>query len=448
MPYEKIGNNEPVCIADEVPFEIPETWEWVRLGNIGSWAAGATPSRTNPEYYKGDIPWLKTGDLTDGYVDKIPETISELALQKTSVKLNPIGTVLIAMYGATIGKLGILKIPATTNQACCACVPLNGIFNKYLFYFLMSQKRNFIKQGEGGAQPNISTEKIVSTIMSLPPIEEQHRIVSKIEELLPYIEKYELAETHLTQLQADFPEQLKKSILQQAVHGNLVPQDESDEPASVLLERIRAEKQELIKQGKIKKDKHESYIFKRDNSSYEMCDGVERCIDEELPFEIPDNWCWQRFGTIISLLSGTDFKPDEYNDKKDGTPYITGASSLSENGVIVSRWTTNPRNIAEKGDVLLVCKGSGYGKNVICDIEKAHIARQIMSIKSMDSLSMHYIHYYIENNFQILKKKGQGVIPGIDRESVLNMLFPLPPLNEQQRIVAKIKKILPYIEKL
>ena len=123
MPYEKVGKNEPVCIADDVPFEIPKSWEWVRLGSIGDWGSGATPSRTHPEYYGGNIPWLKTGDLNDGYIKSVPEFITDLALEKTSVRLNPVGSVLIAMYGATIGKLGILSIPATTNQACYACLP-------------------------------------------------------------------------------------------------------------------------------------------------------------------------------------------------------------------------------------------------------------------------------------------------------------------------------------
>ena len=172
------------CIDDEIPFTIPETWEWVRLGSIGNWGSGATPNRTNPEYYNGNIPWLKTGDLNDGYIDYIPESISELALEKTSVRLNPTNSVLIAMYGATIGKVGILTFPATTNQACCACNPIE-IYNEYLFYFLMSNKSQFIKQGEGGAQPNISKEKIIATLMPVPPIHEQYRIVNKIKELLP-----------------------------------------------------------------------------------------------------------------------------------------------------------------------------------------------------------------------------------------------------------------------
>ena len=179
----------PEITEDEIPFEIPDTWKWVRLGEIGDWGSGATPSRTNPEYYGGDIPWLKTGDLTDGYIYDVPEYITRLALERTSVRLNPKGSILIAMYGATIGKLGILTKAMTTNQACCACIVFPSIYNLYLFYFLLANRTTFIKKGEGGAQPNISKEKIVNTLIPLPPLAEQERIVEKIEELLPLVEK-------------------------------------------------------------------------------------------------------------------------------------------------------------------------------------------------------------------------------------------------------------------
>ena len=179
----------PEITEDEIPFYIPESWKWVRVGDIGSWSAGATPSRTQLNYYGGNIPWLKTGDLNDGYVTNIPETITDLALEKTSVRLNPVGSVLMAMYGATIGKLGILQVEATTNQACCACIAFTGIYNKYLFYFLMAYRKVFIKMGEGGAQPNISKEKIINSLFPLPPLAEQKRIVAKLEEILPLCDK-------------------------------------------------------------------------------------------------------------------------------------------------------------------------------------------------------------------------------------------------------------------
>lgn len=187
----KIKKEKPLAeiTDDEIPFDIPETWIWIRVGDVGSWGSGATPPRTNPAYYGGSIPWLKTGDLNDGFIKEVPEYITELALEKTSVRLNPVGSVLMAMYGATIGKLGILEISATTNQACCACIPYAGMYNKYLFYYLMSMRQTYIGMAEGGAQPNISKEKIVNSILPLPPLEEQHRIVAKLEEILPVCER-------------------------------------------------------------------------------------------------------------------------------------------------------------------------------------------------------------------------------------------------------------------
>jgi type I restriction enzyme S subunit len=151
------------------------------LENIGHWQSGATPNRQNPAYYNGNIPWLKTGDLNDTFIDNIPETITDLALQECSVKLNPSGSILIAMYGATIGKLGILTFPATTNQACCACSDFKGIDPTYLFYFLLQHRYEFIVEGSGGAQPNISKEKITNTFIPLPPLAEQIRIIAAIQ---------------------------------------------------------------------------------------------------------------------------------------------------------------------------------------------------------------------------------------------------------------------------
>ena len=243
-------------------------------------------------------------------------------------------------------------------------------------------------------------------------------------------------------------QQLKNSILQMAVQGKLVPQDPNDEPASVLLERIRAEKEQLIKEKKIKKEKNPSVIFRgADNLPYEKVGKNEPvCIADEVPFDIPDSWEWTRLGQVITLLSGTDFKPSEYNDRQCGIPYITGASSLSDSGVIENRWTETPRVIANRGDVLLVCKGSGYGKTVICDIEEAHIARQIMAIKNQHTLNMDYVRFFLQSCFDQIKAKGQGIIPGIDRSSVLSLLFPLPPLHEQKRIVAKLLEVIPIVD--
>ena len=168
--------------------KLPKGWIWTILGSVGIWQAGGTPSRSNKSYFGGNIPWLKTGDLNDGYISEIPESITEEAVANSSAKINPIGSVLIAMYGATIGKLGILTFPASTNQACCACIKYFAITQSYLFYFLLSHRAAFIAKGGGGAQPNISKEIIVNTVIPLPPLAEQQRIVAKIEELFSVLD--------------------------------------------------------------------------------------------------------------------------------------------------------------------------------------------------------------------------------------------------------------------
>ena len=173
---------------DEKPFDIPESWEWCKLGWIGNWGAGATPAKGNPEYYdNGTIPWLRTGELNNAYVYDSEIKVTPKALEKCSLRMCNVGDVLIAMYGATIGKVAIAGIKLTTNQACCACTPYE-IYNKYLLYYLMASKKTFIEMGEGGAQPNISREKIISFLFPLPPLAEQKRIVAKIEELFAVLD--------------------------------------------------------------------------------------------------------------------------------------------------------------------------------------------------------------------------------------------------------------------
>ena len=452
LPYEKVGNNDPVCIADEVPFDIPDSWEWVRLGSIGDWGSGATPSRTNTEYYGGDIPWLKTGDLNDGYIKHIPESISHRALEKTSVRLNETGSVLIAMYGATIGKVGILTFPATTNQACCACLPI-GIYNEYLFYFLMSQKSAFVKRGEGGAQPNISKEKIISTLMPLPSLTEQYRIVAKIKKELPLVEQYEIAYSEVNSLNNSFPELLKKSILQEAVQGKLVPQDPNDESASVLLERIRAEKQALIKAGKIKKDKNESVIFRRDNSHYEKLNGIERCIDDEIPFDIPDNWCWVRLGSLFQHNTGKALN----SSNKVGTKltYIT-TSNLYWDKFILDNLKEMPFTDAEVEkctvikDDLLVCEGGDIGRAAIWNYDfPMRIQNHIHRLRSYIPVNVKFYYYifYLYKHMGLIGGKGIG-IQGLSSNAIHQLLFPLPPSNEQHKIVEKIEALLSFCENL
>ena len=222
-----------------MPFELPQGWVWTTLGVVGEWQSGGTPSRSNKSYYGGNIPWLKTGDLNDGFILNIPESITEEAVANSSAKINPTGSVLIAMYGATIGKLGILTFPSATNQACCACIEFRAITQLYLFYFLLSQRSRFISRGGGGAQSNISKELIVNTHIPLPPLTEQQRIVAEIERWFALIDTVEQGKADLQTA----IKQTKSKILDLAIHGKLVPQDPNDEPASELLKRINPKAQ-------------------------------------------------------------------------------------------------------------------------------------------------------------------------------------------------------------
>ncbi|WP_347002754.1 restriction endonuclease subunit S [Coprococcus comes] len=452
MPYEKIGKNEPVCIADDVPFEIPDSWEWLRLGSIGDWGSGATPSRSVPEYYGGDIPWLKTGDLNDGHIEYIPEKISHLALEKTSVRLNPTGSVLIAMYGATIGKVGILTFPATTNQACCACLPIE-IYNEYLFYFLMSQKVAFVKQGEGGAQPNISKAKIVATLMPLPPLAEQYRIVAKIKEVIPHIEYYGEIHSSVSSLNASFPNLLKKSILQEAVQGKLVPQDPTDEPASVLLEHIRAEKEQLIKAGKIKRDKNESIIFRRDNSHYEKRGSEEVCIDDEIPFEIPENWCWSRLSSLCkSIVDGDHQAPPQ---TVSGIPFIVisnvsaGKIDFTNTRFVSQVYYDNlpESRIPHRNDILFTVTGS-YGIVIPVDVDNLFCFQRHIALLKPLEIATDFLVTWLSTPIvcEQCKNYATGTAQKtVGLNSLKNILIPVPPIKEQGRILERLKSVLHLI---
>ena len=417
----------PAITDEEKPFDIPESWKWVRLGKIGSWGSGATPSRTNLEYYGGTIPWLKTGDLNDGIITVIPEHITELALEKTSVRLNPVGSVLMAMYGATIGKLGILGIEATTNQACCACIAYKGVFNKFLFYVLMSLRSSFIKKGEGGAQPNISKEKIVNTIIPLPPFSEQKRIVAKIEELLPHIDRYEQAWSKLEQFNARFPEDMKKSLLQYAIQGKLVEQRPEEGNAEDLYAQIQAEKQRLIAEKKIKKQK-----------------PLPEITDEEKPFDIPKSWKWVRFGEIlinrdferIPLSVAERSKLEKIYDYYGASGIIDKVDNYLFDKTLLLIGEDGANLLNRSTPIAFLANGKYWVNN------HAHVLDCIEN-----TLSLRYIMYFI-NAISLTKYVTGTAQPKMNQAKMNTIPVSLPPLAEQKRIVEKLEQLLPLCERL
>ena len=440
---KKIKKEKPLAeiSEDEVPFDIPESWKWVKVGNVGSWSSGATPSRTNSAYYGGIIPWLKTGDLNDGFIKKIPEFITDLALEKTSVRLNPVGSVLMAMYGATIGKLGILDISATTNQACCACIPYEGIHNKYLFYYLMSMRRSYIGMAEGGAQPNISKEKIVNSLIPLPPLAEQKRIVAKIEELLPLIGRYAVAYEKLEQFNAKFPEDMKKSILQYAIQGKLVEQRPEEGTGEELYQQIQAEKQHLIAEKKIKKEK-----------------PLPEIAENEIPFDIPESWKWVRLNNIAESIVDCPHSTPKYLDME--TEYCTIDTNCIDGKGDITKWRyvdadTYTARIArltpQKDDIVYTREGSISRAGILPEGPKVCLGQRVMLIRSANGVFPQFIRRLLMSPMVIRKlteqQKGIGA-KHVNVSDVCNLILPLPPLAEQERIVAKLEEILPLCERL
>jgi type I restriction enzyme S subunit len=427
--YEKfLATGEVKCIDEEIPFEIPKGWEWSRMGSIGDWGAGATPAKGNTSYYGGNILWLRTGELNNSIVNDTEIKITDKALKECSLRMNKAGDVLIAMYGATIGKVAIAGCELTTNQACCACTPI-GIFNYYLFYFLMESQVDFIKKGEGGAQPNISREKLVAHLMPIPPIQEQHRIVERIKDVLPLIDKYALSQIALDELNRSINDKLKKSILQEAIQGKLVPQIVDEGTAQELLEQIKLEKQKLVKDGKLKKSAlTDSIIFKGDdNKYYERINA--QTVEIELPFEYPNNWSVLRLKDICQLIDG---------EKRNGkgicldAKYLRGKSSATivEKGKFVYA-----------GDNIILVDGENSGE-VFTVPQDGYMGSTFKQLWLSSAMWKPYILAFILFYKEDLRNSKRGAaIPHLNKELFYNLPIGIPPYQEQQRIAKRINEL-------
>ena len=455
--YEKVfATGDVKCIDEEIPFEIPQSWEWCRMGTIGEWGAGATPAKGNPEYYNnGNVLWLRTGELNNDVVYDTEIKITNIALKECSLRLNKVGDVMIAMYGATIGKVAIVGTEMTTNQACCACTPI-GIFNWFLFYFLMGSQLDFIRKGEGGAQPNISREKLISHLMPIPPLTEQHRIVRRVKEVLPYIDKYSFEQTLLNTLNNNIKPLLRKSILQEAIQGKLVSQDPNDEPASALLQRIKEEKQRLVKKGKLKKkDIVDSVIFKGDdNKYYEQIDDIVTEISDAIPFDIPDTWQWVRFGQLATLHIGKTPTRGDARYWSNATKHWVSISDMKEYGQIkntkekISDAASSLMGTCSPIGTLLMSFKLTVGRTSILDIEAYHNEAIVSIYPYIDNkfAFRNYLFYVLP----ILANMGnsKNAIKGktLNSKSLNSLLIPLPSLSEQQRIVDMIETIFGRIK--
>lgn len=394
---------------DEVPFNKPESWKWVRLG---------------------EIVIIKTGKR-DANFGSINGKYEFFTCAKEPIKCNSFsfsGEALLLAGNGDIGNISYYYGEFEAYQRTYVLQPyLENVYLRYLYYYLLSYWVQYnLAQMFGATIPFIRLGNVQNYIIALPPIAEQHRIVSKIESIFCILDTIDTLQSQYQDNLAT----LKSKIIDAGIQGKLTEQLLEDGTAEELYQRIQQEKLALEKASKIKKSK-----------------PLPPISEEEKPFEIPENWKWVKLGNVITLVSGTDFKPEDYNDAGIGMPYMTGASNIENDKLIINRWTPCPRNIAHEGELLLVCKGSGFGKLVICNVSEAHIARQFMSIRPYSGVDVNYVKAVMTNSFQIIKEAGKGLIPGVDRDTVLNIPLPLPPLSEQKRIVAKLEELLPLCEK-
>ena len=377
-PYEKIGD-EVRSLADEVPFDIPDSWEWVRLGELFQHNTGKALNAANRT---GQLKqYITTSNL---YWNRFElDNLKEMHFSESEVeKCTVIKGDLLVCEGGDIGRAAIWSYdyPMCIQNHIHRLRAYVPVCTRFFYYLFDLYKHAGWIGGKGIGIQGLSSNAIHSLLFPLPPLAEQYRIVDAIDTLQPYTDAYADVESTLDTLNTTFPERLKKSILQEAVKGKLVPQDLSDEPAEALLERIREEKQRLIKEGKIKKDKHESVIFRRDNSHYEKLDGVERCIDDELPFEIPENWCWCRLKSIVNVVSARRVHQSDW--RSEGVPFYRAREigKLADTGsvdnelfITEAQYTEfSSSGVPHPGDLMVTAVGTLGKTYIVKDGDRRH----------------------------------------------------------------------------
>ena len=444
-PYEKIGDEvHPL----DTPFDIPESWEWVRHNDLFEISGGSQPPKSKfiSEARDG---YIRLYQIRDYGNNPVPVYIPISAASKISQK----GDILLARYGASLGKVFWAEDGAY-NVAMARVIPLYEtelISKEFLFLFYQSSLyQSVIHANSRSAQAGFNKEDLSSLLFPLPPRSEQERIVCAYEKLQPFLNAYDDAAHSLATMNKDFPEALKKSILQEAVQGKLVPQDPSDEPAEALLERIRAEKQLLIKEGKIKKDKHESVIFRRDNSHYEKRGPDEICIDDALPFEIPENWTWARLSSACVSIADGDHQPPP--QVQDGIPFLV-ISNVSDGRVDFSDTRYVPKEyfdslaeirIPQCGDLLFTVTGS-YGIVIPVQTERKFCFQRHIALIKFSCLSPDFMKLWLSSPlvYEQCRRAATGTAQKtVGLASLKGLLIPIPPLNEQKRIVQKLNTLL------
>ena len=432
------------CIEGEIPFEIPEGWNWARLQSL-SHVITDGDHQAPPQIASG-IPFLVISNIANGVIcfddtRFVPRTyFDEIKPQRVPQR----GDLLLSVTGS-------YGIPAVVNTDRDFCFQRHiALIKPLLSANFLSRvvsssycSKWFDKKATGTAQKTVALSILRSTLIPVPPLAEQRRIVDVLGKYLALVDGIERDRAELDGLFA----QLKSKVLDLAVRGELTERDPGDEPASELLARIREDKLAMVARGELKpKDvKNDTVIFTgSDGLRYEKrADGKDeaKCIEKEIPFEVPEGWSWSRMERLIQLTSGIDLAKADYNSEHNGIPYITGASNFENGSLIENRWTDKPKRISHRGDLLFTCKGT-VGKMAINKFASAHIARQVMAINPYRGVDKLYLQQVLAWHVETIRRKAKGFIPGIERGVLLKALVPVPPLAEQRRIVRAIEAVI------
>ena len=456
--YEKfLATGEVKCIDEEIPFEIPNGWQWERIGNIFETTSGSTPLSRNPDYYKnGNINWVRTTDLNNGILNKTEIQITSKAIIDYNLSILPQTSVCVAMYGGagTIGKHCILHFDTTINQSVCAIQP-NGFCNMDYIHTFIEYQRPFWMDFAAGSRkdPNINQLIIKHCLLPIPPQEEQLRIVTKLNQLYPYIYQYGNSQNRLNQINKEIWHSLKKSILQEAIQGKLVPQIAEEGTAQELLEPIRQEKLQLVKEGKLKKSAlTDSIIFRGDDNKYYEQVG-KKCLDitEQIPFETPKNWVWTRLSHIANIYTGNSISETKKKSKFTDVigRYYIGTKDVDfnnriiyDNGIAIPKQYEPDFRLAPNNSILMCIEGGSAGRKIAILNQDVCFGNKLCCFSPFVGIGK-YMYYYLQSPsfFELFNLNKTGIIGGVSIAKVKEILIPLPPIKEQQRIVAQIEKL-------
>lgn len=401
----------PPVTPEEEPFEIPPTWKFSSLLKVTRLISSRGKQIKSKEVRKtGSIPVVSQGqELIDGYTNSELQAIDELPI------------ILFGDHTRNVKYIDFSFVVGADGTKLLSSIKLPA---KYFYYWCLHTSEQIKNRGYARHFSVLSKVPV-----SIPPILEAQRIADKLDQVMPYIDELAELERERESLDSAFFADLEQSILQAGISGHLTEQRPEDGTAEDLLAEIAVEREQLIKAGKLKKSK-----------------PLPPVTPDEEPFPIPPTWKWVHLGEMINLVSGRDMEPSQYSSTKQGIPYITGASNFDDGKILINRWTQQPSVVAKRGELLLTCKGT-IGDMAILDEEEAHIARQIMAVSAKHG-NLDFIKFLLSYSISKLKSAAKSMIPGISRETVINLEFPLAPDGEQKRIADKLDELIPLVREL